>query len=358
VTNGVLVVTGAGTITVQAQQLGDERYESASSSQSVIVTKADQTINFVALPNIGYTTNGVVLNASATSGLKPTFRLASGAATVTGDVLRLTGVGNVQVVSDQTGSADWNTAQSVTNVFTVSRGTQTINFPPIPDQVLSTGPLVLGATSSSGLPITYSLVSGKATVSQNVVTFVGEGLVTILARQIGSTLWLSAQQEQSFTIRKMANLSVAIAGNIGGTVSVDPKRDQYVPSESVTLTAIPGEGFVFGGWSGSLSGSNNPQTFIIETNRAVTATFKDTGKPVLSWLTPQAGITGNEQVRLTGAITDNAVVTQASWRRDSGSTNAITLGQNGVFSIDGITLSVGTNQFKIFNITPVHACNK
>jgi hypothetical protein len=346
VTNGFLVVTGSGTINIQANQSGDERYESASSSQSVTVAKADQTISFSALSDIGYTTNGVTLNASSTSSLKPTFR-ASGPATVNGDVLRLTGVGTVQVVSDQVGNADWNAARSVTNNFIVSRGTQTINFPPIPDQVLSTGPLVLAATSSSGLPVTYSLISGKATVTLNTVTFVGEGPVIILARQIGSALWLSAQQEQSFTIRKMANLSVAIAGNIGGTVSVDPKRDQYVPSESVTLNAIPGEGFVFGGWSGSLSGSNNPQTFVIETNRAVIATFKDTGKPVLSWLTPQAGITGNEQVRLAGAITDNAVVTQASWRRDSGSTNAITLGQNGVFSIDGITLSVGTNQFTI-----------
>jgi hypothetical protein len=347
VTNGVLVVTAVGVVNVSADQAGDAKYASATASQSVVVAKADQTLSFPALADMGYTTNGILLGAVASSGLSPSYRVVAGAATVEGEVLRLSGVGLVQVAAEQGGNTNWNASPSRTNAFTVSRGVQTVTFPPIPDQVLGAGPLTLNATSSSRLPVTYSIVSGKATVSQNVVTLLGEGAVTVLARQVGNSLWQSAQQERSFTVRKMASLSTTIAGNVGGSVLVDPKKEQYDPTESVTLTAVAGEGFVFAGWSGSLVGTNNPTSFTTETNRAVVATFRDVGRPALTWTLPLAGVTSDQQARLAGVLTDNVGITQASWRRDGGSPTALALDPVGGFLVEGISLAAGTNRFVI-----------
>ncbi|MBK9963321.1 MAG: hypothetical protein IPP06_18965, partial [Saprospiraceae bacterium] len=50
------------------------------------------------------------------------------------------------------------------------------------------------------------------------------------------------------------------------------RRDLY-HGTSVALTAVPDPGWVFGGWSGALSGQANPDTLLINGDKSVTATF-------------------------------------------------------------------------------------
>ncbi len=73
----------------------------------------------------------------------------------------------------------------------IAQNTQTITFGAIPNQVVG-GKLALTATASSGLPITYVLASGKATLSGRVLTFTGAGTVTVRATQPGNTLYKAA----------------------------------------------------------------------------------------------------------------------------------------------------------------------
>ena len=66
---------------------------------------------------------------------------------------------------------------------------QTITFPEIPDQISTGGPLSLGASASSGLAVTYSIVSpaGVATLGGNRITLTGSaGSVTVKASQAGN----------------------------------------------------------------------------------------------------------------------------------------------------------------------------
>ena len=58
-----------------------------------------------------------------------------------------------------------------------------------------------------------------------------------------------------------------------GTVTVNPQATSYASGTSVTLTATPANGFTFTGWSGALSGSSNPATVVMSSNKSVTATF-------------------------------------------------------------------------------------
>lgn len=63
---------------------------------------------------------------------------------------------------------------------------QAITFPQIPNKLVSDPPFQLNATASSGLPVTYELVSGPATLDGDMVTLTGApGEVTIKASQPG-----------------------------------------------------------------------------------------------------------------------------------------------------------------------------
>jgi sugar lactone lactonase YvrE len=82
---------------------------------------------------------------------------------------------------------------SATLVVTITPLSQTITFPAPATMVANAAPFTLAATSSSGLPITYTVLSGPATVSGNTVTLTGAaGTVTIQASQGGNLAYSAA----------------------------------------------------------------------------------------------------------------------------------------------------------------------
>ena len=66
-------------------------------------------------------------------------------------------------------------------------------------------------------------------------------------------------------------ISVSVVGN--GSVSKDPDKATYSYGEVVQLTAMPGTGECFAGWSGDLAGSANPAWLRVDGNKTVTANF-------------------------------------------------------------------------------------
>ncbi len=71
---------------------------------------------------------------------------------------------------------------------------QFIDFPYIPDQLVSADPIQLEATATSGLSVTFELLEGPATLdADNVLTLTGEGgIVKIKANQEGNNEWQAA----------------------------------------------------------------------------------------------------------------------------------------------------------------------
>jgi len=59
-------------------------------------------------------------------------------------------------------------------------------FPPLQSEAFGGTPIKLPATTSSGLTITYRLISGPATLSGNVLTLTGIGTVVLTASQAGN----------------------------------------------------------------------------------------------------------------------------------------------------------------------------
>lgn len=79
---------------------------------------------------------------------------------------------------------------------------QAITFPAIPNKLVTDVPFDLEAASSAGLPVSYEIVSGPATISGNTVTLDGTvGQVTVRASQAGNTQYdPAADVETSFQV--------------------------------------------------------------------------------------------------------------------------------------------------------------
>jgi hypothetical protein len=70
---------------------------------------------------------------------------------------------------------------------------QYISMDEIPKQLITNPPITLQATATSGLPVSFELISGPATIDGNILTLTGEvGTVNIKAMQGGDATWLPA----------------------------------------------------------------------------------------------------------------------------------------------------------------------
>jgi hypothetical protein len=78
--------------------------------------------------------------------------------------------------------------------LTITQASQIISFPAITNKAYGDAAFTLNATSSSGLPVIYSVVSGPATINGNAVGITGAGTVTIAANQAGDANYLAAGQ--------------------------------------------------------------------------------------------------------------------------------------------------------------------
>jgi|GEM_PF-2193901 len=74
-------------------------------------------------------------------------------------------------------------------------------------------------------------------------------------------------------------LEITIDPPEGGTVDQSPSGTIFVMGTSVTLNAIPAEGYLFNGWDGDLTGSGNPETITMNSNKSIIASFVLSGSP-------------------------------------------------------------------------------
>ncbi|MCC6823782.1 MAG: hypothetical protein IT579_23920, partial [Verrucomicrobia subdivision 3 bacterium] len=149
------------------------------------VGKSEQLITFAPLPDKSAGDAPFTLTASASSGLPVAFSIVSGAATVSNNLVTLTGGGTVTVRASQSGNTNFNAAPDIDRSFVVTKLPQTITFGALSKQVVGDAPFALSASASSGLPVSFSVLSGPAILSGNVVTMTGAGLAVLRASQTG-----------------------------------------------------------------------------------------------------------------------------------------------------------------------------
>jgi uncharacterized repeat protein (TIGR02543 family) len=100
-------------------------------------------------------------------------------------------------------------------------------------------------------------------------------------------LVMDADKTLTATFAQARTLTVTMVGK--GTVTKSPNLSAYPDGSIVQLTANPGPGWNFTGWSGALSGSTNPANLTMDANKTVTPTFVDIAPPAVTLTSPNGG---------------------------------------------------------------------
>jgi endonuclease I len=202
--NNIVTITGAGEIIVEATQIGNENYEAATKiTQTITVAKASQTITFEEITDKVYGDTEFTLVANSTSNLPVAFELISGPATIENNTVSITGVGEIVLEAVQSGNDNYEAATVVRQTITVAKASQTITFEEVADKMYGDSEFALVANSTSNLPVAFELVSGPATLENNIVTITGVGEIVVEATQIGNGNYEAATKvTQRITVSK------------------------------------------------------------------------------------------------------------------------------------------------------------
>ncbi|MEJ2722092.1 MAG: InlB B-repeat-containing protein, partial [bacterium] len=94
----------------------------------------------------------------------------------------------------------------------------------------------------------------------------------------GSVILIAHRSIATFgnvTVTPISSLNHELTLNVVGAGSVAKSPDQatYADGDTVLVSAFPDSGWVFAGWSGGLTGAENPDTIIMTSDTTVTANF-------------------------------------------------------------------------------------
>ncbi len=127
---------------------------------------------------------------------------------------------------------------------------QTINFPAPPNVAFGTPTVTLGASASSGLPITYT-VTGPVSLSEATLSIAGIGTVTVTAWQTGNATYAAATPvTQSFSVNvpppvfspgsgSFTSAQTISLSDMAPGVSIYYTSDGTIPTTSSTLYTTP-----------------------------------------------------------------------------------------------------------------------
>jgi hypothetical protein len=87
---------------------------------------------------------------------------------------------------------------------------------------------------------------------------------------------LSVDGDETVTASFEPALTLTVTTVSSGTVSLDP-TGPYLAGTTVTLTAVPSTGYLFVGWGGDATGSENPLLLVMDVDKTVEAQFKSAG---------------------------------------------------------------------------------
>ena len=208
------MTSGTGTCTVKYDQSGDGNYNSAPQvTESVTAQKIDQTIAVAthAPANTAYNTSFTVA-ATSGSGLAVSYS-SSGSCTNVGETFTMTAsTGICTVKYDQAGDANYKSAPQVTESVTAEKADQTITVGTnAPSGAVYNTSFTVAATSSSGLPVSYSSSGACTNVGATFTMTSSGGTCTVNYDQPGNNNYNSAPRVSESVTAQKADQTITVS---------------------------------------------------------------------------------------------------------------------------------------------------
>jgi hypothetical protein len=167
--SGVLTVLAAGSCVITASQAQDDKYFATSTTRSIRISKAQQTINFNPPTTLSATATADALSATAGTGLTVTFTsMTPLICDVAVTSLTLIKAGRCTIKASQTGDARYLAARDVTKSITITKAAQ--------------------ATLTVANNNEFSIVKGAPGITLTPAGGSGSGAVTYSVRGVGCIL--------------------------------------------------------------------------------------------------------------------------------------------------------------------------
>lgn len=154
---------------------------------------------------------------------------------------------------------------------------QTITFDPIPYKYTTDAPFTVQAIASSNLPVTYTIVSGPATINGNTITLTGSSdTVIVKAEQLGDATFNPIEATQSFYVLDLNSIYPIVSTKLTADYPIEmPVLNAYPLYASATIdeptqlsidnivfeidgtpiTSVQEDGYYFAWWTPSSTGN-------------------------------------------------------------------------------------------------------
>ncbi len=261
-------------------------------------------------------------------------------------------IGGQYTVSASTAGAAAPAAFVLTNQFL----SQTISFGPLAGQTYGVTPITLNATATSGLPTSFSVIAGPATVSGSVLTVTGAGKVMIEASQVGNATYSAAVPvDESFTVNPAPLTVTATAKSMtyGGTVPALTYTYAGLVNGDLSAT-FSGDLATTAASSRSVGGYPITEGTLAATSNYTIGTFNPgtltitPATPTVTWANPSAITYGT-------ALSTTQLDATASWN-----VGGLTVNVPGIFTYTpavGTILGAGNNQTLSVLFTPADSAD-
>jgi uncharacterized repeat protein (TIGR02543 family) len=264
----------------------------------------------------------------------------------------LPGTGYTEIAESFAGSSGSTAGGSVAERLLAAAGTTSVNggfdgttdWAVVAAEVLAastTSPVTLSVTTSGSGSVTLNPPGGSYTSGTTVTltavpaagyAFTGwSGALTGTANP--TTLLMNANKSVTASFAPTTQYTVTVSPSTGGSITLSPSGGTYPAGTTITVTAVPASGYRFGSWGGSLSGTTNPTTLLVNGNKTVSATFirqytlttSMTGSGSVT-LSPSGGVYDAGTVVTLTAVPSNSVASFLGWGGAlSGTTNPTTI---------------------------------
>ncbi|AZQ65117.1 T9SS type A sorting domain-containing protein [Flammeovirga pectinis] len=174
----------------------------------------------------------ITIDVIASSYLPVTLEILSGDASINGQEITVNKAGTIELKASQVGNENHEPAHEEIISFSVSKADQEIIFSEITDKSMLEFPYTLEVISTGNLPVTFELVKGSASITNNVINVVEAGEIKIKTSQLGNDFYNSAEEKIiSFNTYK-ANQDLVLSEIDTKTSSDSPFEIKYTSSIS------------------------------------------------------------------------------------------------------------------------------